>query len=116
LILVLIGINIGGAAFSSAAASNISGKVMCISGDGVVGVWIDAKNGGSGWAKWIPTNGFPQQASFSFTLPKGGIYSVHVGCGGSPAKWRSDNRSSYGLVRDFWCYDLKGQARYGTCS
>jgi hypothetical protein len=59
--------------------------IHCVSGNPVVGVWIDAAEGGSGWA--VRGAGESQFIRFTHELPFGGAYSVHVGCGGSANRW-----------------------------
>jgi hypothetical protein len=96
--------------------SQISGYVQC-STMAVEGVWIVAENGGSGWAKWTAGNS-ASTAKYSYTLPHGGRYAVHVGCGGSPAHWQTtpDSNVVSGTFNDFICYDVKGQSAYDFCS
>jgi hypothetical protein len=83
----------------------------------VEGVWIAAQNGGSGWATWTAMNS-ASTASYSYSLPNGGSYAVHVGCGGSPADWATtpDSNVVSGTVNDFICYDVAGQASFDFCS
>jgi hypothetical protein len=83
----------------------------------VEGVWIVAENGGSGWAKWTAVNS-ASTARYRYTLPNGGRYAVHVGCGGSPAHWQTtpDSNVVSGIFNDFVCYDVKGQPAYDFCS
>jgi len=93
----------------------ISGYVQC-STMAVEGVWIVAKNGGSGWAKWTAEDS-ASTARYTYRLPKGGRYAVHVGCGGSPADWLTtpDSGVVSGTFNDFVCYDVAGQGAYGFC-
>jgi hypothetical protein len=83
----------------------------------VEGVWIDAENGGSGWAQWAAMNS-PSIAHYSYALPNGGSYAVHVGCGGSPADWLTtpDSNVVPGTVNDFLCHDVAGQPAFDFCS
>jgi len=48
------------------------------------------------------------EADYSFKLNNGGRYQVHVGCGGTPAKWKMDIRSGYvsGTKNSFKCNDI----------
>lgn len=99
------------------AATTVSGRVMCVSQRAVVGVWIQAESGGSGWASWSPT-GVQYEANYSRSLPNGGRYQVHVGCGGTPQNWASNNKSSYvgGTVNYFTCSDVPNAGQYSwTC-
>jgi hypothetical protein len=68
------------------AAVGISGQVQCVDELSVEGVWIQANSGGSGFAALRNVNGYTK--NFSFALPHGGAWTVHVGCGGSPSAWR----------------------------
>lgn len=74
---------------TSAPATVVAGSVECWpdTTKPVVGVWIVASNGGSGWADWHALLGHPNIALFSRTLPHGGSYVVHAGCGGTPRHW-----------------------------
>jgi hypothetical protein len=87
------------------ASTRISGQITCVDGLGVEGVWIVASNGGSGWASWwAPGMGY---ANFSYTLPYGGAWTVHVGCGGTPAHWEyptNGNSTTTSSYRSWSCY------------
>jgi len=74
---------------ASAHATIITGSVECWpdTTKAVEGVYIVASNGGSGWADWHALPGHPNVALFSRTLPNGGSYVVHVGCGGTRHHW-----------------------------
>lgn len=95
---------------TSAQATIITGIVECSPDPTmpVVGVWIVGSNGGSGWAHFQLLPGHPNIAVFDRTLPKGGSYVVHVGCGGTPAHWELA-LGSVTPVSDsgyhFTCYD-----------
>jgi transcriptional regulator with XRE-family HTH domain len=79
----------------------VTGSVICESGRHVVGVWIAASAGqsDSGFAHLGPPNpsgiSFPigAQGTYSYLLPHGGSYAVHVGCGGTAHHWASINYS-----------------------
>jgi hypothetical protein len=94
----------------------ISGDVQC-STMAVEGVWIAAENGGSGWAKWTAMSS-ASTVRYSYSLPNGGSYAVHVGCGGSPADWLTtpDSNVVAGTVNNFICYDVAGQPAFDSCS
>lgn len=101
----------------AAAAVTVSGQVTCVGNDSVVGVWIQAKDGGSGWASWqAPTASWV--ANYSRSLPNGGQYQVHVGCGGTSQNWATNNKSGYvsGTSNSFTCYPLPNAGwKYLTC-
>lgn len=79
----------------------VTGSVVCESGQPLVGVWIAASTGqdDSGFAHLGPpnTNGpsFPDSAegTYSYRLPHGGSYAVHVGCGQNKHGWLSSDYS-----------------------
>src|SRR5262249_43331347 len=97
------------------ASTNVSGYVQCFTMP-VEGVWIAASSGGSGLATWHTVNE-PTNAYYSYQLPNGGDYAVHVGCGGSPANWSvpADSGTVSGLVNNFVCDDVTGQTDYEIC-
>ncbi len=78
---------------------------MCVSQANLVGVWIDAKSGGSGWATRTAVNNYT--ANYRYSLPNGGNYAVNVGCGGTPQNWATNNKSNAhgGTTNNFTCYD-----------
>jgi hypothetical protein len=93
------------------------GSVTCLSGSAVEGVWLVGLNGGSGWATWTASATSPQFATFSRSIPAG-RWSVHVGCGGSPASWKEAIYSGWvsGTPHSFTCDDIPGQGQFGECS
>ena len=71
------------------APVTISGEVTCLNSFAADGVWIEAANGGSGFAEVrgpSPTTGWGV-SSFDYTLPHGGAWTAHVGCGGDSRTW-----------------------------
>jgi hypothetical protein len=97
----------------------VAGQVRCLSGRVVTGIWVEASNGGSDWAFWRSQAEDRAAADFTHTLPFGGAYSVHVGCGGSGAHWETASWSSF--VRDqthhFACDDAKASPGHnGVCT
>jgi len=106
---------------AASAATVVRGTVMCVTQDSVVGVWIQAENGGSGWATLSSRNSADPRKNFQYSLPKGGRYQVHVGCGlknkywwGGGKVWKTNNKSGYvtGTNRNFTCVDYKYPAGY----
>jgi hypothetical protein len=82
----------------------ISGYVHCKNANGAVqpveGIWIESTAGGSAWASWAAVPNRVQSATYSKTLSwtgTSGTTSVrlHIGCGGSPSNWWSNNRTKY---------------------
>ena len=102
---------------SGGTATKISGSIQCQS-KSVEGVWIQAANNGSGWAPWVSSAANPQFATYSYTLPYGGEYSVHVGCGGTTSSWAVAEYSSFygGTVNSFYCYDESSSTLYTYCA
>ena len=101
---------------SGESATKVSGSIQCQS-MGVEGVYIEAANGGSGWAPWVSSAARPSYATYSYTLSKGGEYSVWVGCGGTPSRWTIATYSTFysGTVNNFYCYDESDAALWTYC-
>ncbi len=74
------------AAQPASASTVVSGFVECVSENPVVGVWVDAASGTDGWASTSST-GLDYYKHWQYTLTSGSSYQLHVGCGGTPAKW-----------------------------
>ena len=87
-----------------------------MSGNSVEGVWVQAGDG-AGWAPWQGL-GNGSTSNWWYTLPKDEPYSLHVGCGGSPSSWAVADYTPTvtGAQNSFNCYDVAGEANYGTCS
>jgi hypothetical protein len=79
-----------GAVKPATAAVTVGGNVTCADQSAIVGVWIDARSGGSGWASW-GTSGTRYSGWFRRSLPNGGSWRASVGCGGTPSSWASNN-------------------------
>lgn len=73
-------------ASTASASTGISGQIQCVDELGIEGVWIQASNGGSGYASLQDINGYTK--NFRYSLPRGGAWTVHVGCGGSTSHWK----------------------------
>ena len=101
---------------AAAGPIKVSGSIQCQSKN-VEGVWIQAAGGGSGWAPWVSSAAHATYATYSYTLPHGGDYSVHIGCGGTTASWAVATYSSFygGTVNDFYCYDESSSSEYSVC-
>ncbi len=100
----------------------ISGKVLCIDNERVVGVWVSAVNGGSNFASWYKTNSNGSEIVFRYDLPNGGAYNIHVGCGGSKQDWDNTDYTENGssTIKDhnphyFTCQDIPLVAGHGPC-
>jgi hypothetical protein len=104
------------AAQAGGSAVRISGSIQCQS-KGVEGVWIQAVDGGSGWAPWVSSAAHASYATYSYTLPHGGKYSAEIGCGGTPSAWTVVEYSSFygGTVNNFYCYDEPSAPLYSYC-
>ena len=94
----------------------MSGQVSCVSGNSVEGVWVQAADG-AGWAPWQGL-GNGSTSNWWFTLPENEAWSLHVGCGGSTSSWAVADYTPWvtGSYNAFNCYDVAGQADYGTCA
>lgn len=82
--------------------------ITCRSGNSVVGVWIEATAGGSGWAS-AGVQGTAKAARYTFSHGFGGDYQVRAGCGGTADNWAvrtaSDTRGD--LYRRLDCDDTR---------
>ena len=94
---------------------DVAGAVECASGAAVVGVWVAAEtrpDRNSGWATYETTG--PATATYAYTLPFGGRFQLHVGCGGSENDWGSTSLTMFvSGSQDFECRD--DPPRRGTC-
>ena len=63
----------------------------------MVGIWVESSGGGSRWASFSRRSNAPWVANYSTALSTRTPSKIrlHVGCGGSPSNWWSNNRSSY---------------------
>jgi surface antigen len=81
-------------ATASTATITLSGTVTCVPHN-VEGVWIEVGAGNSGWAQLnvaANTSAIVNYSrTFTATLPTN--IRLHVGCGGTPQTWWSDNRT-----------------------
>ena len=70
------------------------------------------------WAPWVSSAANPDHATYSYTLPHGGEYSLHVGCGGTTSSWKVAEYSNFhgGTVNDFSCYDESSSSLYTYCA
>lgn len=95
-----------------ASAASQSGTVRCFldtSNSLVVGVWVELEGGGSGWANRWELADDPQGNNWSFDIPDGRRYKLHIGCGGTPARWNTSTKTSWTstnvdavVVRYYW--------------
>ncbi len=69
---------------SGTANAENSGRVYCVNGDAVVGVWVTVKGGKSGWAQ---RRGQGSSQSWNYNT-QGKSYKLTVGCGGSSQRWQ----------------------------
>jgi hypothetical protein len=85
----------------SQGGTTVTGSIICDSGQRVVGVWIAASTGqaDSGFAHLGPPSptaiSYPigSKGAYSYRLPHGGSYAVHVGCGGTAHNWATSDYS-----------------------
>lgn len=94
----------------------VSGSLTCSSGNRVVGVWVQGKSKrAEGWAKMTSLpNG---ETRYSYVLPRGEIYSLHIGCGGTAQDWAVDPHTAEvsGNRNSFDCFDVQALPRYKFC-
>jgi hypothetical protein len=95
----------------------ISGKVGCLNSFSPDGIWVEAANGGSGFAEFAVKpeeglNGFGY-AYYSYVLPHGGSYHLNVGCDGSPQRWGMTAHTAQvsGSNNSFTCDDISPALR-----
>lgn len=118
--LAALAVAVGGCGQS---AVTISGTVTCTSHANVAGVWIAATSGDadSGFADWrVGDTNKPWVAAYQYSLPGGGAYAVHVGCGqqkNNPKKWVHEDRSDpvQPPKNSFDCADPTPSDTYGVC-
>lgn len=67
----------------------VSGTVTCERGARVTGVWIETDREPSGFAKLQILDA--NSAHYSHRVKTSRPWTVHVGCGGTPLNWDSDN-------------------------
>ena len=94
----------GAAQNTSPMEANISGQVWCAA-DPVTGVWIQSSKGGSAYANWGTVG--QQIVNYSFSVPSGSSWTVHVGCGGGRSSWEytpDGNTTTTRTVVDWFCY------------
>lgn len=90
--LLIVLLAIGGTVYWALIGKNIyntiSGQVTCPNNQRVVGIYIVAVNGGSyrvNYRQYLDSA--ESVAKFTYVLPDGGAYNLHVGCGGDAGNW-----------------------------
>lgn len=100
---------------SPAQPTEVAGVVSCASGAPVVGIWVDAVDGGSGFAdrRDLPDG----STSFTKLINFGSSYQIHVGCGGTEADWATSyfSHPQTGQNLTFVCEDQTAK-RHGWCT
>lgn len=104
---------------AQATAVTVKGTVWCKTGD-VVGVWVQSTGGGSKFASRWALPGNARVSGYQATVNSGQV-ELHVGCGGSPSRWASDQyttRATVGANRilNAYCTGAAGTFRQVTCS
>jgi hypothetical protein len=89
MIAVVLTLASAGVTSAEAAPVTVSGTVLCPAGAPVVGVWVQSTGGGSRFAKRAPATGASTMSTYSARVNSGAV-KLHVGCGGTPANWASD--------------------------
>lgn len=101
-----------GTAAGAASTVTVSGVASCDNGQAIVGIWMNSSGGGAGWVTDRPS--MPGRANIAvfhktFTANLPTRVSFDVGCGGTPAKWTSSNKSpvvtvsSATFTSNLWC-------------
>jgi hypothetical protein len=110
--------------FVSKPGYTASGTVRCASGATVVQAWVISTKGDRSVADLEPIGDTAEVvgpiARFSYYLPNGGSYVLHVGCGGIAAAWATANYSVslHGSHVAVVCHDPKpvpGETPHGRC-
>ncbi|MEV0186739.1 chitinase [Streptomyces sp. NPDC050625] len=102
----------------AATSTHIYGQVRCESGQPIVGVWVQtSRSADSRFAAWRGIKD-GSKADWWTDIPKNERYSLHVGCGGTPASWATENMTGTYAVpnKSFDCVDIAGDPRYETCT
>jgi hypothetical protein len=99
-------VSVAGLSFAASkayASTEISGQVQCVDELAVEGVWIQASSG-SGWATLRDVDDSGYTKEFSYSLPHGEAWTVHVGCGGKTSDWKykPDGNSTTTAVNQSW--------------
>ncbi|MFC9795359.1 hypothetical protein ACFVJI_22265 [Streptomyces sp. NPDC127584] len=99
---------------AAGGVSEASGELTCSSGSRVVGVWLQGTSV-HGWAEFRNTS--DGKAEYSYKVPRGERYSLHIGCGGTPEKWLVDPHTSEvdGTRNSFDCFDVQSAPHYKFC-
>ncbi|MFV2022264.1 hypothetical protein [Micromonospora sp. LOL_023] len=81
--------------------------VFCTSGNPVVGVWIESRSGGSGFAQ-RSDSGSTAVVRYTFRQRFADAYQAHVGCGGNQQQWGLPVVSSFSdrTYRRLVCVDI----------
>jgi hypothetical protein len=94
--LAILSLTIGAGAPAQASARN--GTVRCYlpsPNDFVTGVWVEVAGGGSGWAARGDLPEDTQGNWWSYDIPEGRSYKLHIGCGGSTQTWATSTKSRW---------------------
>lgn len=91
--LLFAGAALAAFAFSSQTAEAASGQIVDGNSRPIVGVWVEVKGGGSGWAKLTKTSQ-GHVAYWSYDT-KGRDYKLHVGVDGTPQDWKNNIKSNW---------------------
>ncbi|MBU1228072.1 MAG: hypothetical protein KJ698_12785 [Actinobacteria bacterium] len=116
--LLVFALSIGSTVPAGAStARTVSGTVACLFGKPVVAVWVESTRGDSGWASWERRTGAPWIADYSIKITTATASTrvrLHVGCGGDPEAWWSDNRTPFERVSRSKVLDAQCRERAGT--
>jgi hypothetical protein len=95
----------------------VSGRVECLSGRQVTGVWVQDLDSNDSW--WAAKQVDPRaRNAIGYDADiRGEHYQLHVGCGGTVKSWAAAPWSVdvSGTTNDFVCYDAPDAAHFDTC-
>lgn len=108
-IAVGVAATIGGVSQAHADSTYVAtGRIQCINSGEPTGVWVEAADGGSGWATtWQDVADGFGWLHYSKEIPAGGSFYLSVGCGGSNSSWGTTTYSdSFAGPVDVHCNDI----------
>jgi serine/threonine-protein kinase len=94
----------------------VTGQLSCLTGNAVVGVWVQA-DVGKGFANWQLVAG-GKATQYWYQLPEPESFSLVVGCGGTQQDWQVSAKVD-GIserIASFSCDDKAGTADYAECT
>jgi hypothetical protein len=99
------------------APATVSGQVQCLSGAPVSGIYIIGS--ARGFVTPTPLANSPSVANFIYTLPLGGSYLLHIGCGFTASGgWLKSGATGFtsGSGHVFVCNDAYPTSGFEPCA